>query len=46
VHAKRTKTLEDSLAFFRTRKKNQNPKPRTPVKLQQYVIDFEVIDPA
>jgi VWFA-related protein len=40
------KSLEDSPAYFRTRKKNQNPKPLAPVKLQQYVIDYDVIDPA
>jgi hypothetical protein len=44
--AEQMKSLEDSPAYFRTRKKNQNPKPLTPVKLQQYVIDYDVIDPA
>jgi VWFA-related protein len=44
--AEQMKSLEDSPAYFRTRKKNQNPKPLAPVKLQQYVIDYDVIDPA
>jgi hypothetical protein len=40
------KQLEDSPAFFRTRKKSQAAaKPLTPVNLQQYVIDYDVIDP-
>jgi hypothetical protein len=39
------KQLEDSPAYFRTRKRNQNPKPIAPVKLQQYVINYDVIDP-
>ncbi len=39
------KLLEDSPAYFRTRKKSQNPKPLTPVNLQQYVINYDVIDP-
>jgi len=37
------RSLEDSPAFFRTRK--HNPKPLAPVKLQQYVINYDVIDP-
>ena len=39
------KLLEDSPAYFRTRKRNQNPKPLTPVNLQHYEIDYDVIDP-
>ena len=38
-------TLEDSPAFFRTRRHSQNSKPLAPVKLQQYVINYDVIDP-
>jgi VWFA-related protein len=37
------RSLEDSPAFFRTRK--HNPKPLAPVKMQQYVINYDVIDP-
>jgi hypothetical protein len=37
------RSLEASPAFFRTRK--HNPKPLAPVKLQQYVINYDVIDP-
>lgn len=37
------RSLEESPAFFRTRK--HNPKPLAPVKLQQYVINYDVIDP-
>ncbi|WP_109485773.1 VWA domain-containing protein [Occallatibacter savannae] len=44
--AEEMRALEDSPAFFRTRKHNQNPKPLAPVKLQQYVINYDVIDPA
>jgi VWFA-related protein len=36
--------LEDSPAFFRTRKKNHTLKPLTPVKIQKYVIDYGVMD--
>jgi len=36
--------LEDSPAFFRTRKKNRPLKPLTPVKLQKYLIDYGVMD--
>jgi VWFA-related protein len=44
--AEQMKLLEDSPAYFRTRKKSQTTaKPLTPVKLQQYVIDYDVIDP-
>jgi VWFA-related protein len=43
--AEEMKQLEDSPTYFRTRKKSQNPKPLTPVNLQQYVIDYDVIDP-
>ena len=39
------RSLEESPAFFRTRKHNQNLKPLAPVKLQQYVINYDVIDP-
>jgi hypothetical protein len=40
------KQLEDSPAYFRTRKKSQTTaKPLTPVNLQQYMIDYDVIDP-
>jgi len=38
-------TLEDEPAYFRTRKKNQTPKPLAPVQLQRYRIDYTVIDP-
>lgn len=37
--------LEDSPAFFRTRHKDRDLKPLTPVKLQKYKIDYGVIDP-
>lgn len=37
--------LQDPPAYFKTRKKNQSPKPVAPVKLQKYVIDYDVIDP-
>jgi len=37
--------LEDEPAYFRTRKRNQTPKPLAPVKLQRYRIDYTVIDP-
>ncbi len=37
--------LEDSPLYFKTRKPNQKVKPPKPVKLQKYVIDYEVIDP-
>jgi len=43
--AEEMRSLEDSPAFFRTRKHNKDPKPLAPVKLQQYVIDYDVIDP-
>jgi len=39
------RSLEDSPAFFKTRKRNKDPKPLAPVKLLQYVIDYDVIDP-
>ena len=38
-------TLEDEPAYFRTRKKNQTPKPLPPVPMQRYLIDYTVIDP-
>jgi len=44
--AEEMRALEDSPAFFRTRRHNQNPKPLAPVKMQQYVINYDVIDPA
>ena len=37
--------LEDSPAFFRTRRPNKQLKPLTPVRLQKYRIDYGVIDP-
>lgn len=37
--------LEDSPAYFRTRKKSQNEKPLMPVNLQQYEVNYDVIDP-
>lgn len=43
--AEEMKQLEDSPAYFRTRRKSQSPKPLTPVNLQQYVINYDVIDP-
>ena len=43
--AEEMKQLEDSPAYFRTRKKSESPKPLTPVNLQQYVINYDVIDP-
>jgi hypothetical protein len=43
--AKQMVELQDSPAFFRTRKKDQPVKPLTPVKLQKYRIDYGVIDP-
>jgi hypothetical protein len=36
--------LEDSPAYFRTRKHDKPLKPLTPVKLQKYSIDYGVID--
>jgi VWFA-related protein len=36
--------LEDSPAYFRTRRHDTVPKPLTPVKLQKYDIDYGVID--
>lgn len=43
--AEEMRALEDSPAFFRTRRHNQNLKPLAPVKLQQYAINYDVIDP-
>jgi VWFA-related protein len=43
--AEEMKQLKDSPAYFRTRKRSQNLKPLTPVNLQQYVINYDVIDP-
>ncbi|MGA3047295.1 MAG: VWA domain-containing protein [Terracidiphilus sp.] len=43
--AKQMLELQDSPAFFRTRKKDQPLKPLAPVKLQKYRIDYGVIDP-
>jgi VWFA-related protein len=37
--------LEDSPAYFRTRKKDQARKPLAPVKLQKYVINYGIFDP-
>ena len=37
--------LEDSPAYFRTRKRDTTPKPLTPVKLQKYAINYGVFDP-
>jgi len=37
--------LEDSPAFFRTRKKDRALKPLSPVKLQKYLIEYGVFDP-
>ena len=37
--------LQDSPAFFRTRRKDKTLKPLEPVKLQKYRIDYGVIDP-
>lgn len=36
--------LQDSPAYFKTRKPNAPVKPLPPVKLQRYVIDYGVID--
>jgi len=36
--------LEDSPAYFRTRRHDATPKPLPPVKLQKYTIDYGVID--
>jgi VWFA-related protein len=38
-------TLEDSPAYFRTRRRSASAKPPAPVKLQKYVIDYGVVDP-
>lgn len=38
-------SLEESPAYFRTRKHNKNTGRMTPVKLQKYVIDYDVLDP-
>jgi VWFA-related protein len=43
--AQEMQSLEDSPAYFKTRKKNKALKPLAPVKLQQYQIDYDVIDP-
>ncbi len=37
--------LEDTPAYFRTRRHNKPPKPLPPIMLQKYVIDYGVIDP-
>lgn len=37
-------TLQDSPAFFKTRKANKPVKPLAPVKLQKYRIDYGVLD--
>jgi hypothetical protein len=37
--------LEDSPAFFRTRHRDKPLKPLAPVKLQEYLVDYVVIDP-
>jgi VWFA-related protein len=37
--------LEDSPAFFRTRKRERPLKPPVPVKMQKYRIDYGVFDP-
>lgn len=36
--------LEDSPVYFRTRHRDKQLKPLTPVKLQKYLIDYGVID--
>jgi hypothetical protein len=38
-------SLEDSPAYFRTRRRNAPAKPLAPVKLQKYVINYGVVDP-
>jgi VWFA-related protein len=38
------RALEESPAFFRTRRKNRAPKPLAPVKLQTYRIQYGVFD--
>jgi VWFA-related protein len=43
--AEQMQQLEDSPAYFLTRKKDAHPKPLKPVKLQKYVIDYGVFDP-
>lgn len=43
--AQEMQSLEDSPAYFRTRKRNQVLKPLDPVKLQEYEISYDVIDP-
>jgi VWFA-related protein len=43
--AEQMEQLQDSPVYFKTRKKNQTPKPVRPVKLQKYVIDYGVFDP-
>lgn len=37
--------LEDSPAFFRTRRKDRPEKPLAPVKLQKYQINYGIVDP-
>jgi VWFA-related protein len=37
--------LEDSPAYFKTRRRDGSVKPVAPVKLQKYVIDYGVVDP-
>ncbi|WP_348263581.1 VWA domain-containing protein [Telmatobacter sp. DSM 110680] len=43
--AEEMKQLEDSPLYFKTRRKAQTLKPPAPVNLQQYVINYDVIDP-
>jgi VWFA-related protein len=43
--AEQMNQLADSPVYFKTRKKNQQVKAPKPVKLQNYAIDYEVIDP-
>jgi hypothetical protein len=42
--AEQMQALEDAPDYFKTRRKNPN-KPLTPVKLQKYVIRYNVVDP-
>jgi len=42
--AEQMQALEDSPAYFKTRRKNASAKPLKPVNLQKYVIDYGVVD--
>ncbi len=37
--------LQEQAAFFRTHRRNKLAKPLPPIKIQQYVIEYRVLDP-